>query len=108
MQPKQEEEIYKGNDDVAMTSNPRIEIKLKVAPEYSETADTLQSPPTYDEIVTVTSQYVQELISPMSPDDQSSIMALYYSNPKTVEGCVNDIKDTEELRAALLRIAKSS
>ncbi len=56
--------------------------------------------------MSVTSQYLQELLSPLSKEEQATVMALFYSSPQVVQGCVNDIKDTELLRLTLVKLSR--
>lgn len=54
----------------------------------------------------VTSHFLQELVAPLPEQDQSAIMALFYTKPQIVQDMVRDIPDSNLLRSTLLQVAK--
>lgn len=54
----------------------------------------------------VTSHFLQELVSTLPEQDQSAILALFYTKPQVVQDMVRDIPDSNLLRATLLQVAK--
>lgn len=104
-----------GDSTIFNLCNLLVPVVMGVPPGYSPAVPL----PQYNEVVypaqtntndapNVTSQYLQELVSSLPSDDQSTIMALFYAKPTVVEGCVRDIKDTDLLRATLLKLAKQN
>lgn len=103
---------------VVVAAAPHSGKTPQVLPPYSGVPPPYSGPVVYpatpvpvntnivNDLPSVTSQYLQELISPLPSDDQSSIMALFYSRPVVIQECVRDIKDTDLLRSTLAKLAK--